>query len=31
MEAQEKNYSGMKMNGFLALFVNLLVIPALAV
>ena len=31
MEAREKNYSGMKMNGFLALFVNLLVIPALAV
>ena len=31
MEAKERTYNGMLMNGFAALFVNLLVIPALAV
>ena len=31
MEAEERTYNGMLMNGFAALFVNLLVIPALAV
>ena len=30
MEATEKTYNGMLMNGFLALLINLLVIPALA-
>ena len=31
MEAKERTYNGMLMNGFLALFINLIVIPALAV
>ena len=30
MEAKEKNYNGMLMNGFLALLVNLVVLPVLA-
>ena len=30
MEAKEKNYNGMKMNGFLALVINLVVLPILA-
>ena len=30
MEAKEKNYSGMKMNGFLALVINLVILPVLA-
>ena len=30
MEAKERNYNGMLMNGFLALLVNLVVLPALA-
>ena len=30
MEAKEKNYNGMKMNGFLALVINLVVLPVLA-
>ena len=30
MEAKEKSYNGMLMNGFLALVVNLVVIPLLA-
>ena len=31
MGTKERTYQGMLMNGFLALFVNLVVIPALAV
>ena len=30
METKEKNYNGMKMNGFLALVINLVVLPILA-
>ena len=30
MEIKEKNYNGMKMNGFLALVINLVVLPILA-
>ena len=31
MKTSEVNFNGLKVNGFLALFINLLVIPALGV